>query len=49
MRMSDDVHEGSDEGVEERMATMSDIRDENEEKVTQWEEMNCPGVAQGGR
>ena len=53
MRMSDDVYEGSDEGVEERMASMSDRRDENEERVTHWGGggggNECPGVVQGGR
>ena len=40
-RMCDSVCEGSDEGVEERMASMSDMRDENEETVTHWGEMNA--------
>ena len=38
MSTSEDAHEGSDEGVEERMASMSDMRDESEERVTRWGE-----------
>ena len=32
---------GSGEGVEERMASMSDMRDENDKTMTNWEEMNA--------
>ena len=41
MRMGDEVYKGSDEGVEERMESMSDMRDENEERATHWGEMNA--------
>ena len=41
MRMGDEVYKGSDESVEERMESMSDMRDENEERATHWGEMNA--------
>ena len=49
MRMGDEVYKGSDEGVEERMESMSDMRDENEERATHWGGDECPIVAQGGQ
>ena len=41
MRMGDEVYKGSDEGVEEMMESMSNMRDENEERATHWREMNA--------
>ena len=41
MRMGDEVHKGIDEVVEERMESMSDMRDESEERATHWGEMNA--------
>ena len=41
MRMGDEVYKGSDEGVKEMMESMSNMRDENEERATHWREMNA--------
>ena len=41
MRMGDEVYKGSDEGVKERMESMGNMRDENEEKATHWGKMNA--------
>ena len=35
------MYKGSDEGVEEKMESMSNMRDENEERTTYWGEMNA--------
>ena len=49
MRMGDEVYIGSDEGVEERMESISDMRDENEKMTNTLGGNECPIVAQGGQ
>ena len=48
MRMGDEVYKGSDEGVKERMESMSNMRDENEERATDRGEMNAQQWHKGG-